>query len=128
MDRNDGARPGVATGTGGEEVGETTATVTQPSVSVTPLGGSRGGDPVVSHRRDVRALDEHLADDAAAGYVFTAADVLALLTPPRQVSGGPPCGGVHTGPCDRWAACTGMALTVVERGAAGAVHPWRLVA
>ncbi|MBM0233370.1 hypothetical protein JNW91_16810 [Micromonospora sp. STR1_7] len=79
--------------------------------NVTASPTRRGGDPAITHRRDVRALDEHLADEL----------------PPAPVV-PPSCGGAHSGPCDRWSACTGMTLTVVERDTIGRAHPWRLVA
>ncbi|GIJ25480.1 hypothetical protein Vqi01_06420 [Micromonospora qiuiae] len=134
MTDNENARPRDGDrGAGGEQVGGPIASVTRLPTAVTPVTITtpppRAGDPVVTHRRDVRALDEHLADDPAAGYTLTAADVLALAaTPPAAADNAPRCGGVHTGPCDWWSTCTGMALTTPERDAAAGQHPWQAVA
>ncbi|MEU1813434.1 hypothetical protein [Micromonospora aurantiaca (nom. illeg.)] len=96
--------------------------VPQPG-DVTPL--RRGGDPVARRRRDARQLDDYLD---AMGYRLTPADVLALSMPPLAVLDVAACGGVHSGPCDWWRTCTGMALAAAERDAAGAVHPGRVAA
>ncbi|MEW2382326.1 hypothetical protein AB0873_09570 [Micromonospora sp. NPDC047707] len=112
-------RPG---GSGGQETaGEhVTTTVQQPDATVT----RRGGDPVITRRRNARAVDDFLDQ---MGFRLTPADVLSLTVPP-PLPDVAACGGPHAGPCDHWRTCTGMSLTVAERDAAGAQHPWRLVA
>lgn len=112
--QHENARPGVAAGTGGEQVDETGT-----SVAI-----RRGGDLVVMRRRNARAVDDYLDQ---MGYRLTPAQVLSLTVAPyfRDLA---PCGGPHTGPCDYWGSCTGVHLGVAERDAAGRVHPWRLVA
>jgi hypothetical protein len=88
-----------------------TAAAPTPSPTV-PRGwdNPRRHDPVTVRRRHAYRLDDHLSPDGS--------------TEPRTDQ----CPGWHEGPCDYWSACTGMNLGVIQRDAAGAVHPWRVAA
>ncbi|WFE44279.1 hypothetical protein [Verrucosispora sp. WMMD1129] len=109
MSANDGGRP---TGNGAASqmtAGEDVAQMLPPTYP-------RGGDPrrraqlrerLYHHRRAVLTLDRHLAVDK-----------------PPAVD----CAVRHDGEHDWWGPCTGLNLTVAEREAAGARHPWRLAA